>query len=54
MNHRKICSLYKNSRKQHSITDEDVEFFKQKNNLKTDVDAINFLLHKIAPSKKAI
>lgn len=32
------------------ITDEDVEIFKEKNNLKTDRDAISFLINKLAIS----
>lgn len=36
--------------KRQVITDNDVELFKQKNNLKTDRDAIGFLIKKLSIS----
>ena len=42
------CFLGNHVNKAQNITDEDIELFKQKNNLTSDKDAIEFLLNKMS------
>ena len=42
--------LSNRANKQQSVTDEDVEIFKRGNNLKTDREAISFLINKLSIS----